>query len=344
MAGLPLQIRLAALEDPADHSLSGWVAFDDVTLDKSILNDYIWDADPANNGDWMLNPTNWEDDGPLTAADNAVIEQVGEGGTTGVLTVSTADAAASSLDVNHGTVDVTDTGLLTIAGDVTVVGGATLSVDGTLTAASINSSGTLSGSGTLTAATINSSGTLSGSGTINADPIDILGTIAPGGAGIGTLTLGSGEMGLDPLATFEAQVSLAVVGPIEADMSTTLVADQLVLDDEDTALQIGGTLAISSLGDRTDAGYWATSPVVIDNPLSGQIGDTGGLPYTGREFDAVTPAPPAPGEPALHLGQGLFLRPGAGVTYVRPGAAPTITEAVELDVLVALGGDADGDG
>ena len=32
LAGLPLQIRLAALEDPADHSRTTWVAFDDVTL------------------------------------------------------------------------------------------------------------------------------------------------------------------------------------------------------------------------------------------------------------------------------------------------------------------------
>ncbi|MFT7643456.1 MAG: hypothetical protein ACI9G1_005221, partial [Pirellulaceae bacterium] len=32
LAGLPLQIRLAALEDPNDHSLVGWAAFDDVQL------------------------------------------------------------------------------------------------------------------------------------------------------------------------------------------------------------------------------------------------------------------------------------------------------------------------
>lgn len=32
LAGLPLQIRLCALEDPADHSLTTWVAFDDVQL------------------------------------------------------------------------------------------------------------------------------------------------------------------------------------------------------------------------------------------------------------------------------------------------------------------------
>lgn len=37
LAGQPLQIRLAALENPADHSLTGWVAFDDVTLDKSVI-------------------------------------------------------------------------------------------------------------------------------------------------------------------------------------------------------------------------------------------------------------------------------------------------------------------
>jgi hypothetical protein len=32
LAGLPLQIRLVALEDPDDHSLTSWVAFDDVQL------------------------------------------------------------------------------------------------------------------------------------------------------------------------------------------------------------------------------------------------------------------------------------------------------------------------
>ncbi|NQU24365.1 MAG: hypothetical protein HQ567_24035, partial [Candidatus Nealsonbacteria bacterium] len=122
--------------------------------------------------------------------------------------------------------------------------------------------------------------------------VEVRGTLDIGD-GIGTLTLGSGEMALDPAATFNAQVSLAVVHSIEADKSTQLATDQIVLADEDTALQIGGTLAISSLGDRTDASYWAASPVFIDNPERGPIGDTGTLPYTGREFNAVTPAPPA---------------------------------------------------
>jgi len=34
--GLPLQIRLCALENPLDHALTGWAAFDDVKLDKSF--------------------------------------------------------------------------------------------------------------------------------------------------------------------------------------------------------------------------------------------------------------------------------------------------------------------
>jgi len=39
LAGLPLQIRLCALEDPDDHSLTGWVAFDDVQLTTAGANE-----------------------------------------------------------------------------------------------------------------------------------------------------------------------------------------------------------------------------------------------------------------------------------------------------------------
>lgn len=37
LAGEPLQIRLCALEDPADHSTTSWAAFDDVKLQASAL-------------------------------------------------------------------------------------------------------------------------------------------------------------------------------------------------------------------------------------------------------------------------------------------------------------------
>ncbi len=37
LAGLPLQIRLCALEDPADHSTTSWAAFDDVKLQATAL-------------------------------------------------------------------------------------------------------------------------------------------------------------------------------------------------------------------------------------------------------------------------------------------------------------------
>ncbi len=36
LAGQPLQIRLCALEDPADHSTTSWAAFDDVKLEASV--------------------------------------------------------------------------------------------------------------------------------------------------------------------------------------------------------------------------------------------------------------------------------------------------------------------
>ncbi len=35
LAGLPLQIRLCALEDPQDHSTTSYAAYDDVTLDTA---------------------------------------------------------------------------------------------------------------------------------------------------------------------------------------------------------------------------------------------------------------------------------------------------------------------
>ncbi|NQU21036.1 MAG: hypothetical protein HQ567_07105, partial [Candidatus Nealsonbacteria bacterium] len=236
-----------------------------------------------------------------------------------VVTVNSAVAAALSVDVGATTnsqLIVGDPNTLEVIGAVDVAANATLTVNGTLTAASANVAGTLAGTGTL-----------------NVNPITVTGIVAPGGGGIGTLTLGSGKMELNPAATFNAQVSLAVVEPIEADMSTTLAADQLVLPGEHVALQIGGTLAISSLDDRVDNGYWASSPVIIDNPDNGVV--------TGKTFNAVTPTPPASGEPALHLGQGLFLQAGEGVIYV---GDYNVTNAVELDVLVALGGDANGDG
>ncbi|NQU25358.1 MAG: PEP-CTERM sorting domain-containing protein [Candidatus Nealsonbacteria bacterium] len=37
LAGQPLQIRLAALENPNDHALTGWVVFDDVRLDGTVV-------------------------------------------------------------------------------------------------------------------------------------------------------------------------------------------------------------------------------------------------------------------------------------------------------------------
>ncbi|NQU23155.1 MAG: autotransporter-associated beta strand repeat-containing protein, partial [Candidatus Nealsonbacteria bacterium] len=263
--------------------------------------DFDWAAAKWNTGDTPIA------NAPMIIEAAGSIVTVAENFTSGergpAASVTLGETGTASLIVN-------DDKTLEVIGDVAVGPDGTLQVDGTLTAAS---------------ATV--AGTLAGSGTINVDvdsSTEVTGIVAPGPivsgvSGIGTLTLGNGEMGLDPTASFNAQVSLAVVNSVQPDKSTKLATDQIVLSDENVALQIGGTLAISSLGDRTDAGYWAASPVIIDNAQRGVIGVTGTPPYTGREFNAVTPAPPASGEPALHLGQGLFLRPGAGVTYVRPG-------------------------
>ncbi|NQU20641.1 MAG: hypothetical protein HQ567_05110, partial [Candidatus Nealsonbacteria bacterium] len=271
--------------DP-NSNWSFYVLSDPLFVGDSSTPAYTWEL--AGAAPWAS--ANWNDgttSGQTPVADADMTIDVAGSNVTVEANVTAASIALGA--TSNAKLIVSDPNMLSVTGTVDVGADATLTVDGTLTA---------------TSAAV--AGTLAGSGTIHADPIDILGTIAPGGAGIGTLTLGSGEMGLDPLATFEAQVSLAVVIPIEADGSTQLATDRIVLANGDAGLQMGGTLAISSLGDRTDAGYWASSPVIIDNPLSGPIGNTGGLPYTGREFDAVTPAPPAPGEPALHLGQGLF--------------------------------------
>ncbi|NQU24322.1 MAG: hypothetical protein HQ567_23820, partial [Candidatus Nealsonbacteria bacterium] len=283
----------------------------------------------GGSGNWSS--LNWDDDGGELVLPAANAEMI-------------IDAAGSDVTVTVDATSYMPAGPVTVANDASlaVEKNATLTVNGEV---AVGPDGTLSVDGTLVADSGSVAGTLAGSGTINAAPIDVTGTVAPGGAGIGALTLGSGELGLDPAATYEAQVSLAVVKPIEADKSTQLATDQIVLADGNVALQMGGTLAISSLGDRTDAGYWAASPVIIDNTVGGVIGKTclgdEEPPCPGARFDAVTPAPPALGEPALHLGQGLFLRGGTGVTYDRPGAG-NVTHAVELDVLVALGGDGDG--
>ncbi|NQU22799.1 MAG: hypothetical protein HQ567_16090, partial [Candidatus Nealsonbacteria bacterium] len=270
---------------------------------------------PAAPMAWLGGAGTWAtaakwDSGEVPASSSQVAVGIAESNVT-----VDAPAVAASLDVTDGTVDVQST--LDVGGAVTVAGPGTLVVDGTLTAAS---------------ATV--AGTLAGSGTINVDPIDVTGTVAPGGNGIGTLTLGVGEMGLDSAAAFNAQVSLAVVDP-----GQQIAADRIVVS-ADGLLMLGGTLAVSGLGDRASADSWtAAGATVVVNNLQGDIGQ-GGATGEGYAFAAVTPEPNPAAPP--HLGQGAFLR---GVNYVKPSPIefPNIISAVELDLFVALGGDADGD-
>ncbi|NQU19861.1 MAG: hypothetical protein HQ567_01155, partial [Candidatus Nealsonbacteria bacterium] len=60
---------------------------------------------------------------------------------------------------------------------------------------------------------------LIGIGTINAAAVDVLHTIAPGNDGIGKITVGVAELGMDPGVTYNAEISLADV--------TAVVADQI---------------------------------------------------------------------------------------------------------------------
>ncbi|NQU25290.1 MAG: PEP-CTERM sorting domain-containing protein, partial [Candidatus Nealsonbacteria bacterium] len=236
-----------------------------------------------------------------------------------VVTVVANFISAGSVTVganNTATLIIADTKTLEVTGAVTVGASAMLTVDGTLTA------------GTATVA-----GTLAGSGTINADPIDVTGTVAPGGDGIGTLTVGSGELGLDSAAAFNAQVSLAVVEP-----GQQIAADRIEVS-AGGVLMLGGTLAVSGLGDRASADNWtAAGATVVVKELLGDIGQ-GGEGGEGHAFTAVTPEPNPAAPP--HLGQGAFLR---GVNYVKPNPddAPDVISSVEIDLFVALGGDADG--
>ncbi|NQU21537.1 MAG: hypothetical protein HQ567_09655, partial [Candidatus Nealsonbacteria bacterium] len=158
--------------------------------------------------------------------------------------------------------------------------------------------------------------------TIVAEAMDVLGTISPGNDGIGTLTIGDGELGLAGSATYDAQVSLSTG---EADLIEVSVG----------SLQLGGTLNVIGTGRTTSNSYDAKLSRRVVNNNFGAIGDAPS--GTGFEFDEVIP-PFGPGA-AAHVGHGAFLR---DVAY--PKNASNITEGVDIELFVALGGDADGDG
>ncbi|NQU25445.1 MAG: PEP-CTERM sorting domain-containing protein [Candidatus Nealsonbacteria bacterium] len=151
-----------------------------------------------------------------------------------------------------------------------------------------------------------------------------------GDGAVGTLTLGDGELVLGPDATYHAELSVA--GQVGN-------ADTIVLAGSDSGLMLDGELKISSISDRDANDSWSEQPVTIVDNKAGE-GSIGWLDQTdpqnpvmrNNQFDTVTP------EDGTHLGHGAFLR---GVDYNRAG---NVTTSVDLDVLIALGGDADGDG
>jgi len=153
---------------------------------------------------------------------------------------------------------------------------------------------------------------------------ELAGTLDVGdGVGVGTLTVGSGELVLASSATYNAEVSLA---------AKVAGADVIAVSDAGT-LHLGGKLAVAGV-DRDDADLWGNvTRRVVDNP-KGTIGDVGS--GTGMEFRGFIPLPGT--NVASHVGQGAFLR---SVNYVE---SFDIATGVDLDLFIARGGDADGDG
>jgi len=147
------------------------------------------------------------------------------------------------------------------------------------------------------------------------------------GSGVAKMTVGDGELVLSETATYRAEVSLAGLDA-EADVIEVSGAG---------ALRLGGTLAVVGTG-RTSNGFWDNvSQTIVTNTSGGAIGDVAS--GTGYTFDDVVPAP---GTTALaHVGQGVFLRDVHSLPA--PDAGPSTT-GVELELFLALGGDADGDG
>ncbi|NQU25037.1 MAG: autotransporter-associated beta strand repeat-containing protein, partial [Candidatus Nealsonbacteria bacterium] len=304
----------------------------------------LWGGDATGN--WAT-AEKWLPVGTPAGTSAAIVD------TAGAVVSVAAEADARSLNVKQGTVDV-QTGVVMNAGNsVTVDTAGTVNVDGTLNATAGSVAGTLGGSGTidvdtievaatgtlnvdgtLNAATGSVAGTLVGSGTINVEPLEVSGILAPGGDGaVGTLTVGIGELALSAGSVSNVEVSVAAeVGD----------ADGVTLTSDLSSLMLGGELNVSSANDRQSNDFWADAVrTIVDNTGGGSVGwfDQGSGEMQDNEFDTVTPALAAAGDPAPHIGQGAFL---TGITYDRPGG--NATRSVDLDVFVALGGDADGDG
>ncbi|NQU19808.1 MAG: PEP-CTERM sorting domain-containing protein, partial [Candidatus Nealsonbacteria bacterium] len=261
----------------------------------------------------------WIFDEPLTAAD-----------------AQTLFAATSWPEVATTISD--DTTNLTIEGDATVTSGMQEVELGNLTVAVgvanvsfDNAAWSFQNAAIVDAATIN--GEVAVRGTLDV------------GDGVGTMTVGSGELVLDnsaATATYNVQVSVAA----EAGD-----ADQIVLGGGESTLILGGELKVSSVNDRAANDFYGNAKrTIVENPDAvGNIGwlddqtDPGNPVMVGNRFETVNPPLADPGNPAdspPHLGQGAFLH---DVTYHLKDADEAQTTAVELDVFIALGGDADGD-
>ncbi|NQU26193.1 MAG: hypothetical protein HQ567_33315, partial [Candidatus Nealsonbacteria bacterium] len=163
---------------------------------------------------------------------------------------------------------------------------------------------------------------LSGSGTINGD------MAVHGMVDVGEVTVDDGGLTFGPDATYNAEVTMG-------DNSSTIDADTITVTGS-SVINLDGTLAPKGVGRTKNDFFSVSNPadplMVIDN--SGELNGV----VDGYKFAAVDPAPAD--DKSAHIGQGAFLR---GVNYERPPAGVNVTTSVDLEVFVALGGDADGD-
>jgi hypothetical protein len=175
-------------------------------------------------------------------------------------------------------------------------------------------------------------GNLSGSGTINGE------VAVQGMVDVGEITVDDGGLTFGPDATYNAEVNLS--------SGTTLVAadvDKIVVTGSST-IDLNGTLAPKGVG-RTKNDFFSVSDpadppmMVVDSTrggdLTGVVDDPNDPLDKDYRFATVNPVPAD--DKTAHIGQGAFLR---GVTYDRN---EFVTRSVDLEVFVALGGDADGD-
>ena len=299
---------LSFVEDYAD--VDGDADPDDCLV---LSNVTFWPAAPmtwsGGVGDWAA-VGNWTPDGPPLSNSQVTV------GTAGDYATIDAPAAAASLDVTEGTVDVQST--LDVGQAVTVAAAGTLIVDGALTAADVTGDGMLAVGGTLTAADVICNGTLSGSGTIHGAVI-AAGVVAPGpdATGLGAATLiidGSGEFGE------QSEYVCEIDG---------LSNDQLIFRGQDTFL--GGTLTLVPRGvDASQIGTTVTRSIVSSQGEAALM----------ESFATVPPSPDGPADPPSvgHLGLGVFHR---GVTYVEEVGAIT---SVDVELEIARGGDGNADG